>query len=226
MHNRCPFCDEFYSNNSSQFYLSVGSEIDCRNRILMESPNWCVFPTLGCLTVGYVLLVAKKHYSSLANMKPEFIAEMLLLKTRVEKVISERLGTKCLTFEHGTTSPSASGANSVDHVHIHVVPYVEPIWTSLCAGTTLDDCIHIESYEKLQDEWKKKPPVSYLLFQDVDQKIYYLPDASKLSSQFFRKCLAPHLNVDCWDWRRENYKDNIVKTIDVFREITQPDGVF
>ena len=57
----------------------------------------------------------------------------------------------------------------------------------------------------------------YLLFQDTNQKIYYIPDASNMPSQLFRKCLAPHLAAPCWNWKNETYIDNMMRTMALFK---------
>ena len=55
-----------------------------------------------------------------------------------------------------------------------------------------------------------------MLFQDLDKDIYYIPDASEMPSQVFRKCLASYLGAEQWNWRNESYSDNILRTIDLF----------
>lgn len=75
----------------------------------------------------------------------------------------------------------------------------------------------IDNYERLYQEWQSIHPDSYLLFQDTNQKIYYIPDASNMPSQLFRKCLAPHLAAPCWNWKNEAYIDNMMRTMALFK---------
>ncbi len=215
----CPFCQELHSPRTSEFYEAVGRKIGCDNRILMESDHWYVVPTMGCLTVGYVLLVAKTHAPSLSSLPREQIEDMLALKQRVQETLFRQLGLDCLSFEHGTASPLTKGANSVDHVHIHVLPYGQPIWQQLSPEVYLKKAAHVDSYQALLKLWEADPPDSYLLFQDTDGQIYYIRDASAMPSQLFRQALAPHLLADQWNWRKESYAANMAKTMALFHEV-------
>lgn len=213
----CCFCKEYADPSKSQFFTEIGKQIGCVSRILVETDNWYVIPTMGSLAVGYVLLVCKQHYLSLANVDGELYLEMLNLKTSIESILFRQLGLHCLTFEHGTPNPSSKGANSVDHVHVHVLPFKRPIWQEVVSVMPKTNFEVVDNYEDLYTSWQNKPPDSYLLFQDVDQKIYYISDASTMPPQLFRRCLAPHLGMECWDWRSENYSDNIVRTMNLFK---------
>lgn len=213
----CPFCSEYSNSGENQFYSNIGKNIGCESRILLETDNWYVIPTIGSLTVGYVLLVTKQHYLSLASLDSKLIFEMLELKKRVEDILFMNLGMRCIAFEHGTVNNYSIGANSVDHVHLHILPFSRPIWNEIVMNLPKTAFITVESYNALLDKWKNSLPNSYLLFQDLDQKIYYFSDASNMPSQLFRKCLAPYLSAECWDWRVESYSNNILKTINLFK---------
>lgn len=120
----------------------------------------------------------KQHYLSLADVPYSSYEEMLSLKTHIESVLAECLGLDCVTFEHGTSNPLSKGANSVDHVHIHIVPFERPIWQDIVSTISPLSIKAIDNYERLYQEWQSMHPDSYLLFQDTNQKIYYIPDAS------------------------------------------------
>lgn len=213
----CPFCIEYTNPVESQFYMEIGKHTGYESRILLETDNWYVIPTMGSLTVGYVLLVTKQHFPSLANLNSEMYFEMLGLKSAVEEILFKRLGMRCLAFEHGTVNTFSKGANSVDHVHVHILPFTHPIWLNVISDIPKTDFEIVDSYEELYARWHNDLPNSYLLFQDLNQRIYYISDASKMPSQLFRKCLAPHFGADCWDWRSESYSKNITRTIELFK---------
>ena len=44
-----------------------------------------------------------------------------------------------------------------------------------------------------------------------------------MPSQLFRKCLAPYVGADHWDWRCECYSDNITQTIELFNQSREED---
>lgn len=217
MITECCFCEEHLRPLNSQYYIELGKKIGVNSRILVETNNWYAVPSLGCLTIGYILLVCKQHYQSAANLSAELYQEMLELKDLVEKTIYERLGLKCLAFEHGTTSPRYSGANSVDHIHLHIVPFTQEIWPDISRKYGIDNFDIITDYKDLFSLWTNTCPKTYLLFQDLNKVIYYKPDAHEFPSQFFRKCLAPYFKAEKWDWRQEYYQENFIKTMDLFR---------
>lgn len=201
----------------SYFYNKIGKKIGRVSRILLETDNWYVIPTIGSLTAGYVLLVNKQHYLSLANVDRKSYLEMLDLKMSVESVLLRQLNMPCLIFEHGTPSPLLTGANSVEHVHIHILPFHRPIWSEIFSVMPRANFEIVNDYESLYTIWQNVPTNSYLLFQDIDRKIYYIPNARNMPSQLFRRCLAPHLGMKSWDWRSEDYLDNIIRTIEIFK---------
>lgn len=218
MVKNCPFCDEYACPSDSRFYVEIGNKIGRISRVLLETDNWYVIPTLGSLTVGYVLLVTKQHYLSLANISRELLIEMLDLKKNVENILYKNLGMRCIAFEHGTANVDSKGANSVDHVHVHILPFSQPVWHNIALDVPKMHFDVVNSYQDLYSGWKEVLPNSYLLFQDLDQKIYYVSDASNMPSQLFRKCLAPYLGAKNWDWHNESYSDNIIQTIDLFSQ--------
>lgn len=215
----CCFCKEYANPIESQYYNELGNKINVESRIIMETENWYVIPTLGCFTVGYVLLVCKKHYLCMATLSEELFLEMLALKDKIEQYLYRQLGYSCLTFEHGTTNLNESGANSVDHVHIHLVPFTQVIWPNISRDYNLNEYKTIASYESLFLSWKTKLPNTYLLFQDVDKTIYYLSDFKGIPSQFFRKCLASYIGISQWDWKQENFQINFLKTLELFKTL-------
>lgn len=215
----CCFCKEHNNVCNSAFYYLLGRKIGCCSRVLAESQNWYAIPTLGSLTVGYVLLVCKQHYLSLACMNKNLISEMVHLKENIEKKIYSKLHIRCVAFEHGSTK-DVLGANSVNHVHIHIVPLQKKIWNDIVKRNLINNYEKMFDFLELYNIWKMDMPDSYLLFQDLDKRIYYIDDAEKYGSQFFRRCIASYLNIPIWDWKQELYSNNILKTLELFEIIS------
>lgn len=212
----CAFCGEISNPHDNQYYHALGRKIGVVSRVLMETDNWYAIPSLGCLATGYVLLVCKRHFQSLANLNEALYGEMLDFKRAVEAVLWDRLGLPCLAFEHGVTAPGHAGANSVDHVHLHMVPFPHAIWREMAPNSKLEGFCAETGYESLFAKWKDGLPNTYLLFQDADGALYYKPDAAGMPSQLFRKCLAPYFGTDDWDWRLNYFQANFIKTLELF----------
>lgn len=214
---KCSFCEEYLEPQNSQYYIKIGRDIGMHSRVLMETNNWFAIPTMGCLTVGYVLVVCKQHYQSLANLNQELYQEMLSLKGMVEDKLKKELGLECLAFEHGVTAPCYSGANSVDHVHLHIVPSPKKVWNQLLKEYRMDHFDRIADYDTLFSKWITNYPQTYMLFQDLDKVLYYKASAYGFPSQFFRKCLAPYFHAEDWNWKQELYIDNMIETVKLFK---------
>lgn len=213
----CCFCEEYHNPLNNQYYHLLGKKIGIKDRKIKESANWYAVPTIGCLTAGYMLLVCKQHYQSLANLNIDLYHEMLTLKSHIETIILEKLKRPCIAFEHGSTDSNYSGANSVEHVHLHILPYPEIIWDNLHQKYHLTNFEIVSNYEELYQKWQINPPKSYLFFQDINNNIYYNPNAERMPSQFFRKCMASYYKSDQWDWQKEYYVENFLQTLECFQ---------
>ena len=205
----CCFCAENFRFREAD----ASGAFEIPSRILFENENWYLVPTLGCFTTGYVLLISKKHVFSVANLDCDSFREMLAIKARVEEFLAEHCGMKCLCFEHGVTSDSCDGPNSVNHLHLHIAPFHRPIWRDMA----LDGFQSVARYEDLLSIWAADLPDAYLIFQDVDGKIYYHGNASGFPSQFFRMRIAPYYGASEWNWKRNDYGDNILNSIALFK---------
>ena len=212
----CCFCEEYHNPLNNQYYNEFGKSRNIPSRIIFETDNWYVVPTIGCLTIGYVLLVCKIHHMSLANLNLKLYSEMLEIKKAVTKILEEKTGYKCISFEHGLTHIDFAGTNSVNHVHMHIVPCRTDIWpNTIRKYRNVNPGIFLD-FMQLFDFWQHNYPQAYLIFQDVKETIHYIPDSSGFPSQFFRRHLAASLSMNEWDWRKECYIDNLIATYYLF----------
>lgn len=215
--SECDICRELQNPKAGWFFREVGSRLGVTSRVLFRSDHWCAIPTAGCLTVGYLLLVCTEHEKSIANLQDSLFFELLEFKSRVEAELLARTGKRCICFEHGTTTDTVSGANSIEHVHLHLVPFDAPVWNRL-ASSFSKEFVLLRDYMGFRAELKKRFPLAYLLFQDTDGSLYYIPDAVGLPSQLFRRLLAPLLGAKKWNWREEPYARNMLRTIRLFNQ--------
>lgn len=61
------------------------AETDIKKRTIIETPNFRVFPTLGQITEGYVLIVPKEHHAAVGAFPNELFPELKDLKDDVKK---------------------------------------------------------------------------------------------------------------------------------------------
>lgn len=71
-------------------------------------------------TGGHVMVTPKRHIASLAEARPEELAEMMALARKLEQVFREVYKPEGINI--GMNLGRAAGAGIADHIHLHVVP--------------------------------------------------------------------------------------------------------
>lgn len=98
---KCDYCKEFRRG-----FLEIEKE-NFGNRILFETENFLVFPTLGQIVEGYLLIASKEHYLNIGEIPLELYPELEKLQHKVRKVLEDNYYTP-LFFEHGPASDRKS----------------------------------------------------------------------------------------------------------------------
>lgn len=204
----CEFCDEFAGGSTNAFYARYKG---CpRTRSLLSTENFQVFPTIGQLVEGYLLVAPKKHYATFAEVPSVFWAEIERIYDRVRRGLSDSYGS-CIIYEHGARGPGKGGCG-IYHAHLHAMPLAT-------ASDPADILKQRFSYMELADltEVAKQGAglPSYLLYQDSAAR-NYLFDTGPLPSQYMRKLLGEALGNANWDWRVAGKEDRLLATIDRF----------
>ena len=90
--------------------------------IIYESNNFFVIPELGALKQGFLMIVPKKHYYSVAQFPKEIMQEYREVCKDIETILLKAFRGKIVTFmEHGSGSSWASSKKSIVHAHTHAV---------------------------------------------------------------------------------------------------------
>lgn len=211
---RCPFCSEIHGLESLDGCISteVTPPNGLRSRIIAETKNFVVAPTLGAFVEGYVLIVAKDHYHSVSQMPISRVKELRALINRVKREIRNVYGTASVCFEHGESLCSRRAGGCISHMHVHVVPCDAPMIERIRQLNM--NAIEITSILGLPRHYSQVP---YLYFQDVTNKQFVF-SGQVYPSQLFRQILASYYNLGKqWDWRQFQFEDNIIKTIERLR---------
>ena len=80
MHN-CQYCEEFERGK-----IQIEGRDICRNS-LFQSENFIVFPSLGQIVEGYLLIATKKHYIALGAIPAELYPELEYVQKQVGRVL-------------------------------------------------------------------------------------------------------------------------------------------
>lgn len=201
----CEFCDEFGGGVNNGFYARYKA---CpETRYVLSTENFYVFPTIGQLVDGYLLVVPRKHYTTLDELPPELVGELADTSKRVRAALSEIYGS-CICFEHGARGP-LNGGCGIYHAHLHVVPlsgFSDPV-ERLKLKFPFGELAHLREIANRSEGLS-----SYLFYQDSHARLYVF-DTGPLPSQYMRKLIADALENPDWNWRAVGREERLVTTI-------------
>lgn len=198
-HLDCFFCKEI--EDPTQNILR-------KSRIIYETANFLVFPTVGCFQIGYLLVMPKVHYLCFGELSSDLIDELNEIINRLSDFIQRKEDKKCIIFEHGTRDLSKLTSTSIMHAHIHIMPFDKNVVDYLSPECQLKK---IEGFGDL-----KKESDNYLFLRNITG-INYIVTNNKYPSQFFRKVLCEIIGKpSCWNWRKNPYKRNMNATIEYY----------
>jgi ATP adenylyltransferase len=180
---------------------------------VFESLNFVALPSLGSLVEGWLLLLPKKHFISLGALPEELVAEMEDMKTKITAHVENEYGQACV-FEHGPAFASRKVGCSVDHAHLHVVPFAFNL--AEAARPFMPNCSAWAKGSWSECRRAHRDGRDYLYFEQPlgDGSISTHAD---FGSQIFRKAIASQLGRPAeFNWREYPEFDNIARTINVF----------
>lgn len=183
----CPFCGNVFRRNEE-----LG--LPQKESILYENDHIFVMPDICPLSVGHLLIISKKHAQGYANTDEDTLSAVEHFLAFYES----QLGSpKYTIFEHGAVMPYHAGA-SIDHAHIHIVPY------ELHLGTKLNSLFPVHEQCELGDLLTfgaaNQP---YLYYQIRNEKIGTAYPVKEVKSQILRdianQCLK---KKQFYDWKQ------------------------
>lgn len=179
-----------------------------RSRVVLESENYIVIPTVGCFQIGYLLVIPKQHYLCFGELSPAMLGELNGILQKITDFVSEKYNQKCIIFEHGTRDIEELTSTSIMHAHIHVIPFEKDIISSLPNYCVLKK---IAGFSDLVNEKE-----NYLFLQEMNGNNYIVQNAS-YPSQFFRQIACKAMGIpNYWDWRTYPFLENMGITVDYY----------
>ena len=175
---------------------------------LWVTPNYIVFPALGQIVEGYLLIVSLEHIPCFGALSVDAWGELQSLKERLRRMLEEEFGP-VVFFEHGSASQSRLAGNSVVHAHMHACPAPTAFLDSVAAAVKpklVDNCTFArECFAAGQP---------YLLIEDHGGQSYGCAPPQGLPSQFLRRHLARSVNrIGEWDWEYYPHAEQVASTV-------------
>ena len=181
-------------------------------RIIYESGNFFVTPTLGSFLEGYLLICTNRHFIGLSQIPEELFQELDELKEKVKKALSD-VYTSPIFFEHGVIDETKRGGCCVDHAHLHAVPIDFDIFPDIVRNF---EARRIERILELRKQQEKGRPYFYYENQKGDKYVFEL--SGPVPPQYLRQIVAVRAGLGMrWDWRESPEFENFNKTLEKLR---------
>lgn len=175
------------------------------NTILDEKNHFYILPTVGSLVDGYILVVSKRHINSMSELTKNEMDEYNFIIEKYRNIFRDIYGKYPIVFEHGSpVSDNSIRANSVIHAHSHIVNHAyldEP---------KIIKRLNFKPIQRIEDI---KSNENYIMYINNNNFKYVTYNFEPIS-QLMRKLIAKDLKYeDKFDWKKEKFMDNIIKTI-------------
>jgi diadenosine tetraphosphate (Ap4A) HIT family hydrolase len=207
---KCRFC-----KLSQEHSLKIVDTRPCYDRVLNETENFLVVPTLGSIVPGYVMIISRMHIYSMAQTSDKEMEELLNLIEHTRLMFTAKFILPTIAFEHGSANGCFDmAANSVDHAHIHILPVDLSMESEIIKDAK---AVQIPAFHETRT-YRNNP---YLLFIN-DHSICYISHGTVLPRQYMRRLIAKETgHPDEWDWKQYAFENNVKETIDaLYSQIT------
>lgn len=84
-----------------------------------EDDNTLSFLDLSQTTYGHTLVIPKKHYDNVLQMRADEFAELMKTVQKVAKMLQEKLNYKGVNILINTNEEAGQ---TVKHAHVHIIP--------------------------------------------------------------------------------------------------------
>ena len=198
----CDFCDEFAGGINNAYARRYGGA----NRTVLQRSGFRVFPSLGQIVEGHLLIVPEEHCSALADIPTNQTAAFESLCRQVKCIVQDVYGS-CILFEHGVRSSTAGGCGIV-HAHMHAVPVAaQGVMKTLVRQFK---CFRVGRIGDMRA--RPGAQASYLYFEgDRSNRCAFVVD--HIPSQYLRKLVAESIGKHDWDWRACGRERELIATL-------------
>ena len=191
--NDCNFCEL----DKSIYY----------NKVIEETNNFFVIPTLGALVEGYVMIVSKEHVNSIIELDDVVLGEYNELIKKYRSIFKDLYGKYPIVFEHGTPNINGFCTSCVIHAHSHIVNH---------NYKNENEIIQTLNFEKINSIGDIKYQ-NYIFYQNSLGERFVTYEYKPVR-QMMRLLIAKDLEIEeKYNWREYPFHENIKKTLDKFQ---------
>ncbi len=195
----CDFCKEAESGYLTKI---ADARILPRKRTIYETENFRVFPTLGPLVEGHLLIASKQHYVGIAGLAENLYDELEEVQELVRRKVTEKYQAPVF-FEHGDVTEARGSGSCISHTHLHVVP----VGVDIIEGLEMKfNKREIKKYAELKENQDAQIP--YMFVQTREGRRYVFDIPGVLPSQYARQVVAIKIGKpERWNWKTRTTTD-------------------
>ena len=212
---KCDFCDE--RKGIQTIYNTIYGNYD---RLAYETKNFVVFPCMGQLREGHLLIASKKHYNAVGLLEDYLVDELDSLLKKVCSFIYKEYGKEALVFEHGVFDNSGkSGGCGIYHLHLHVIPIDDDEQQKVFKKVSEQKSNTIVLAKGLKDtELFVKNNETYVFLGKANESgllsaYIVTSNDNYFESQYMRKIVANVFGTKNWNWKdNKELEEELKKT--------------
>jgi diadenosine tetraphosphate (Ap4A) HIT family hydrolase len=182
------------------------------SRVLLESENWVVVPTLGPLVPGHIMLVPRGHFYSALACPDLLLRECDAMIDRCVTRLRDLYDQPVVMFEHGAEPGTQKKCGAcIEHAHLHLLPGP----SSFVRSVTSEE----RNWVSARTLWGLRAELgasAYLLAGELapGRAMFARRPNLEVPSQFLRRAFASEVGNDMtWDWRKFPQAETLLRTI-------------
>jgi ATP adenylyltransferase len=212
--DNCCLCQEISSGEFPTEYRHV---YPIKSRVSRLGGDFVALPTVSPLMPGHVLVLPKRHVSSLADLPGSTWQTLLESVRSTVTQLAERFLAPFYFFEHGARSVGASCG--IDHAHLHVLPISAAMANAVRSRVQVDfpTCGEAGFIDALSLA-ASRPGQPYLL-HGADLGSIRVAFDERIPSQYMRQLVANLQGTPCWDWKQLSGRDQFLSTCEFLRHV-------
>jgi len=203
----CDYCDE--QKGVKTAYHEIYGD---RYRVVCETKNFIVFPCLGQLREGHLLIASKAHINAIGMLSDSLMRELDALISQVGQFFKEIYQQQILCFEHGVLGDEgANGGCGIYHLHLHLLPATYEEFNAVLNCVKRSNANQVSKVREIMDtRCCIASQNTYVFLARGDEggirDPYLITNVDNyFVSQYMRRIVSEVLGKSDWDWHENQH---------------------
>ncbi len=198
----CPFCGALDEDRADSIEYPVAAD-----------DQFIAWVSRGALAEGHLLVIPRRHILNLQQLNDVEKRSLPRFLGPLKALLTQHYGLIC-AFEHGPVRAGSPAGCSIDHAHLHLLPWRGSLVAVAERGYPSFPWRRISGIGEALDSYSVCP---YLFVQDDDGTSSLAIDPA-IPSQALRRTIAFATGRgEEWDWKAHPNTTTVLRTIDRLR---------